>query len=190
MRQKFWIDPDRTAPWGAADLKEFLRQAHEYLNTWKNRHPCHGKNHLEEPIHWLYRWGRDHRVAALDYEQFRWEMLSLESRRQEKKRRRAWSRLCAQKPGRWQDPLPYRVRNQHAHFPKKVLSETEMYRRAWREHKGFNRDQQKAGGRYNQSKGWAKRASNKSERCHVRNCLHHEKEILHHRWFKDAWMWD
>lgn len=210
MRHSSYPVPDWTAPWSAADLKEFLRDARAYYEAKK--HPAQIKRNHGLPwdspyriaakappsaisiLEWLYKLGRDHRVLPLDFGQFCREIKEERcySRRKWKKiaRRRAMEMVW--EPCRWIDPLPYRVRNQHAHVPKKVLSVEEIARRDWREHKQFNRDHsqyegwRRGGGR----KTWAKRYSNRMERRHVRHCLHEGKEILPHKLFNDPWMWD
>lgn len=213
MRQRFHLNPDWTAPWNAADLKEYLREARAYYEAKRNP-PAIARNHglpwdspyrihaKERPsplsiLGWLYKLGRDLRVLPLNFEQFKREVQSNPdpygwTRRKWRKRYAPRERKGYVLCGPHQEP--YRQRNQHAHVPKKELSEKEIARRDWREHKQFKRDKCKGKGWFRGCgrKTWAKRYSNRMERRHVHECLHHgrEDEIESHRLFQDKWMWD
>lgn len=91
----------------------------------------------------------------------------------------------------WYHPLlPFRVRNHHAHVPKKVIDEKEADRRAWRVYKKFGKDNNRKNFDLGNRKTWAKKWSNRYERQHVRLALKHGTEILPHKWFNDPRDWD
>src|SRR5271154_5088669 len=153
MRHKLHPNPDWTAPWNAADLKEFLRQAREY-HTAKTQRPEIARNQglpwdspyricpkprptSQEVLTWLYKWGRDYRVCGVDFEQFKREVLTGHEYRYGRRRRRFYYSR--------HDIWDSRPRPPHAHVQPKVLSEQEIARRDWRERKGFSRDQKQRG---------------------------------------------
>lgn len=201
MRQRFYPTPDWTAKWDADLQREFLKDAHDAFKTrtkalWINSDLI-VRREKQETLQWIYKWGRDYQVLAMDYDQFcryimqdydwrgNWPPRDPYRKARGRRRYRGWLPDSA---------LDFRVRNHHAHVAPKVLSEEETQYREWREHKQFKRDSAKRGwsycGRGSSRKTWAKRFSNRKERRHVRQCLHAEKEIKPHRLFVDTWLWD
>jgi hypothetical protein len=219
MRQKSYPNPDwqaRYCPWRQ---KAFIEQAREWYRTKSHRLPAGTVTHYIpqelswwdrcqisrghkaplppkplyyniELIQWLYKLGRDLNEIFLPLDLFAravsdWPAYYLDW---DIGRRPSYSFRYY---NRWRDYLPYRKGHHHAHVPKKVRNEKFLQKQEWRERKGFSRDQKQRGyHRQCSAKTWAKKMSNRSERRHVRQCLHNEKEMLPHRWFKDSWMWD
>lgn len=76
---------------------------------------------------------------------------------------------------------------------KKVLSQAESNRRAWRKHKGIDRDKAKDERRSGCPK-WLKRQCNKNYRAWVKSCLDNDREEeigkKTRKDFFDPWMWD
>jgi len=95
----------------------------------------------------------------------------------------------------------WRLRNEYStkyqrkpEHEKKVLTQEESNRRAWREHKGFGRDKAKAGFKRDGCPPWMKRMCNKEYRAWVRNCIKNDRieEIgsKTRKDFFDPWRWD
>lgn len=84
---------------------------------------------------------------------------------------------------------------QHGIAPKE-LSEKEVSRRSWREHKQFKRDKQRHGSSQDGCPPWLKRVCNKTQRRWERDCIKHEKydELGSGKGKRkdlfDPWLWD
>lgn len=198
MRQ-IYQNPDWSPKWEAELQAQFLKDAIQVYSRktspiWiSDTHIA--RENKNEVLNWLYKWGRDYQVLAMSFDEFCNQIVernrptypygSTLYRRYYRRGRRGYL------PDNW---LDFRVRNHHAHVPKKILSEDELQRREWREHKQFKRDRARRGWSYNcrgnGRKTWAKRFSNRKERRHVRQAILAEKEIKPHRLFQDKWMWD
>lgn len=196
---QFYPNPDWSPKWDAEEQLKFLKAAREVFvrktsAIWLSDNLI-VRRHKQETLQWLYKWGRDYQVLSMDFAQFCALIVKDKDGLGRWPPRQTYYRYKR----RWRYGLPdyfldFRVRHHHAHVPKKEISENERQRREWRERKQFRRDKARNGWGWPRRgcgrKTWAKRLSNRKERSHVRKCLHHDREILPHLWFVDAWMWD
>lgn len=171
-----------------------LHERVEFFWYWvKEEYSSHNQNYTENQkeqyLQHLYKEGQTFGLILMDFNGFKSIMT-----RNNRGRGRRWG--YRQEYWYTDHGVEFRERMSYGrrpHHKKKVLDETEIRRREWRETKGFNRDRQRKY-YYGSRKKYAKKISNRSHRAMERQLLARQdwdlfidgvpKDLF------DPWMWD